>query len=75
MFMSVKDDFIRQRYFQFIVDNNIDIVSNFFERMEVDRKLTDEKIKKQKNSRVNAFDLSKFLSKKKVIQKEAIQMH
>jgi len=45
MLMSIKDDYIRQKYFKFITDNQIEIVSDIFERMETDRKLKDEMIR------------------------------
>lgn len=48
MLMSIKDDYIRQRYFKFITDNNIEIVSDIFERMETDRKLKDQMMKMAK---------------------------
>ena len=43
--MSIKDDFLRQKYFLFIQKNKINIVSDIFERMEMDRKHADEKRK------------------------------
>lgn len=46
--MSIKDDFIRSRYYSFIKENNIEIVSDIFERMDTDRRLKDEKAKLQK---------------------------
>jgi hypothetical protein len=45
MLMSIKDDFIRSRYYSFIKENNIEIVSDIFERMDTDRRLKDEKAK------------------------------
>ncbi len=50
MLMSIKDDFIRQKYFKFIMDNQIEIVSDIFERMETDRKLKDEMMRLARNS-------------------------
>lgn len=50
MLMSIKDDFIRQKYFKFIMDNHIEIVSDIFERMETDRKLKDEMMRLSRNS-------------------------
>ena len=40
--MSIKDDYIRQKYFEYIKLNKIEIVSDIFERMDIDRKLNDE---------------------------------
>lgn len=41
MLMSIKDDYIKDRYFSFIKENQIEIVSDIFERMETDRKIKD----------------------------------
>lgn len=70
MLMSIKDDFIRQKYFKFIMDNQIEIVSDIFERMETDRKLKDEMMRLARNSQ---FDLEEFLKQKKIIQKQALE--
>lgn len=43
MLMSLKDDYIKQRYYSFIKENKIEIVSDIFERMDADRKLRDKK--------------------------------
>ena len=40
--IGIKDDFIRTRYFNFIKSNQIDIVSDIFQRMDMDRKFKDE---------------------------------
>lgn len=48
MFMSTKDDFVKTKYFDFIRENKIEIVSDIFERMEIDRKLKDLQNKQQK---------------------------
>lgn len=41
MLMSIKDDYIKSKYFNFIKENQIEIVSNIFERMEADREFKD----------------------------------
>lgn len=41
--MSIKDEYLRQKYFMYIKENHIEIVSDIFERMEMDRKFADEK--------------------------------
>jgi hypothetical protein len=41
MLMSNKDDFIKNKYYNFIKQNHIEIVSDIFERMERDRKAKD----------------------------------
>jgi len=48
--MSIKDEFIRQKYYHYIKDNKIEIVSDIFERMDMDRALNDELRKLQKES-------------------------
>lgn len=40
--ISIKDEYIRQRYFNFMKKNKIEIVSDIFERMDLDRKFRDE---------------------------------
>jgi len=46
MLMSIKDDYIKNKYFNFIKENHIEIVSDIFERMETDRRQKDLLIKK-----------------------------
>jgi hypothetical protein len=46
------------------MDNQIEIVSDIFERMETDRKLKDEMMRLARNSQ---FDLEEFLKQKKII--------
>lgn len=70
--MSLKDDYIRQKYFSFIKENKIEIVSDIFERMDADRKLKDkqqemERIAKEKGVQ---FDIKQFLQLKKKVQTE-----
>lgn len=71
MLMSIKDDFIRSRYYSFIKENNIEIVSDIFERMDTDRRLKDEKTKLQKECEKKGtyFDLAAYLKDKKTIYK------
>ena len=72
MFMSTKDDCVKTKYFDFIRENKIEIVSDIFERMEMDRKLRDLQMKQQKMEAngQGKFDLSEFLAQKKKILKE-----
>ena len=72
MFMSTRDDFVKTKYFDFIRENKIEIVSDIFERMEMDRKLRDLQMKQQKMEAngQGKFDLSEFLAQKKKILKE-----
>lgn len=42
MLMSIKDEYIRNKYYNFIKENQIEIVSDIFERMDTDRRLKDE---------------------------------
>ena len=69
--MSIKDDFIRSRYYSFIKENNIEIVSDIFERMDTDRRLKDDYIKLQKEHEKKGtyIDLKAFLKDKKTIYK------
>lgn len=70
--MSIKDEYIRNKYYNFIKENQIEIVSDIFERMDTDRRLKDELKQLQLNAEKQgkAFDLSQFLMKKKAVQKE-----
>jgi len=45
--ISIKDCLIRQRYFDYMKKNKIEIVSDIFERMDLDRKFRDELRKMQ----------------------------
>lgn len=67
MLMSNKDDFIKNKYYNFIKQNHIEIVSDIFERMERDRKEHDKLIKLIKNSERHGieFDLKEYLKEKK----------
>ena len=61
--MCIKDEFLRHRYFEYIKDNKIKIVSDIFERMELDRKFADEK--KRLMEQDGVAGLAAFMKKKK----------
>lgn len=72
MLMSIKDEYIRNKYYHFIMENQIEIVSDIFERMDTDRRLKDElkQLQFSAEKQGTAFDLGEYLLKKKAVQKE-----
>lgn len=67
MLMSNKDDYIKSKYYNFIKQNHIEIVSDIFERMERDRKDYDRLVSLIKDSEKQGveFDLIEYIKEKK----------
>lgn len=67
MIISLKDDWIKQKYYSFMKENQIEIVSDIFERMERDRQMKDklEALRQESARKGLVFDLQRFLQEKK----------
>jgi len=71
--ISISDCLIRQRYFEYMKENKIEIVSDIFERMDLDRKFNDELRRmqnKQQKTGSRLVDLYDFIARKKTCLKQ-----
>ena len=50
MMISLKDDWIKNKYYHYMKENQIDIVSDIFERMERDRQNHDKLVMMREES-------------------------
>lgn len=71
--ISISDCLMRQRYFDYMKENKIEIVSDIFERMDLDRKFNDELRRmqdKQQKQGSRLVDLYDFIERKKACLKQ-----
>jgi hypothetical protein len=71
--ISIKDDYIRQRYFDYMKKNKIEIVSDIFERMDLDRKFRDElrRVQNEQEKKGHTVEnLKDFIREKKICLKQ-----
>jgi len=71
--ISIKDDYIRQRYFDYMKKNKIEIVSDIFERMDLDRKFRDElrRVQNEQEKKGHKVEnLKDFIREKKICLKQ-----
>lgn len=71
--IAIKDDYIRRQYFNFMKKNKIEIVSDIFERMDLDRKFRDELRRvqnEQERKGSTVKNLNDFIEKKKLCLKQ-----
>ena len=68
---SCADIFVKNKYFEYLKANNIELISNIYERMDLDRRIKDKMAEMAKNQSVTQESLNKTKKKlKKMINKK-----
>jgi hypothetical protein len=74
LILETKDAFIKKKYESYIKDNEINLCSDIFHRLDIDRKLKDELKRLQRLSEMTGEEvpIEEFLQRKKQVQKEIL---